>query len=89
MTRLNVLVTNDDGINSPGIWKIAEAISEIANVVMVAPDRDQSGKGSSITLLNPLNIERQISKVSAITEVYTVDGTPADCVIVARGRMLD
>ncbi|MFL2756729.1 MAG: 5'/3'-nucleotidase SurE [Dehalococcoidia bacterium] len=83
MTRLNVLVTNDDGINSPGIWKIAEAISEIANVVMVAPDRDQSGKGSSITLLNPLNIERQISKVSAITEVYTVDGTPADCVIVA------
>ena len=56
MSKSNILVTNDDGINSPGIWKIAEAISVFANVIIVAPDRDQSGQGSSITLLNPLNV---------------------------------
>lgn len=87
MSKSNILVTNDDGINSPGIWKIAEAISVFANVIIVAPDRDQSGQGSSITLLNPLNVEKQASQVDGITEVYTVDGTPADCVIVATEEL--
>ena len=87
MSKLNILVTNDDGINSQGIWGIAEAISDFANVIIVAPDRDQSGQGSSITLLNPLNIEKQASRTDKITEVYTVDGTPADCVIVATEEL--
>lgn len=86
-SKSNILITNDDGINSPGIWKIAEAISNFANVIIVAPDRDQSGQGSSITLLNPLNIEKQTSTIDRITEVYTVNGTPADCVIIATEEL--
>ncbi|MQF66075.1 5'/3'-nucleotidase SurE [SAR202 cluster bacterium AC-647-P02_OGT_505m] len=82
---MNIVLTNDDGINSPGLWEIADCLSEICNLTVVVPDRDQSGKGVSLTLLRPLSIERVQSRVKGVDNVYTVDGTPADCVIMAAG----
>ena len=47
---MNILLTNDDGINSPGLWAMAETLSDLGNVTVIVPDRDQSGKGASMTL---------------------------------------
>lgn len=74
MTR--ILVTNDDGIYSEGIQKLARALREIpsALVTVVAPDREQSATGHSLTLHRPLRMQRLEDRV------YAVDGTPTDCV---------
>ena len=69
-----ILVTNDDGVFSEGIKLLAAALDEIAEVVVVAPDREQSATGHSLTLHRPLRMQ-QIE-----TDVYSVDGTPTDCV---------
>lgn len=72
MTR--ILVTNDDGIFSEGIKLLAEALSEVAEVTVVAPDREQSATGHSLTLNRPLRMQRMDERW------YAVDGTPTDCV---------
>ena len=69
-----ILVTNDDGVFSEGIKLLAASLSEIAEVIVVAPDREQSATGHSLTLHRPLRMQ-QIE-----TDVYSVDGTPTDCV---------
>jgi len=72
MTR--ILVTNDDGIFSEGIKLLAAALSTLAEVTVVAPDREQSAMGHALTLSRPLRMQR-------IEENwYAVDGTPTDCV---------
>ena len=86
---MNILLTNDDGIHSEGLWAIAETLSDIGSVTIVVPDRDQSGMGSSTTLLTPLTIQKNPSRVSKITEVYTVDGGPGDCVIVGKEVLMN
>ena len=80
---MEILVTNDDGINSPAINKLAEVLKQYGNVTVVAPDRDQSGKGPSITLRDVLRytqVNINVDKVKA----YAVEGTPSDCVILAN-----
>jgi 5'-nucleotidase len=72
MTR--ILVTNDDGIFSQGIRRLASALSEIAEVFVVAPDREQSATGHALTLSRPLRMQRIEERW------YAVDGTPTDCV---------
>lgn len=69
-----ILVTNDDGVFSEGIQCLADALSEVARVTVVAPDREQSASGHSLTLHRPLRM-RQIEQ-----NQYSVDGTPTDCV---------
>ena len=69
-----ILVTNDDGVFSEGIKLLAAALSEIAEVFVVAPDREQSATGHSLTLHRPLRMQKIESNV------YSVDGTPTDCV---------
>ena len=72
MTR--ILVTNDDGVFSQGIRLLARSLSEVAEVVVVAPDREQSAMGHALTLSRPLRMQK-------IEENwYAVDGTPTDCV---------
>jgi 5'-nucleotidase len=72
MTR--ILLTNDDGIFSEGIRCLARSLSPLAEVVVVAPDREQSAMGHALTLSRPLRMQR-------IEENwYAVDGTPTDCV---------
>ena len=69
-----ILVTNDDGIFSEGIKRLATALSEIAEVVVVAPDREQSAMGHALTLSRPLRMQK------VQENWYAVDGTPTDCV---------
>ena len=67
-----ILVTNDDGVLSPGIQLLAKRLRDLDRVVIVAPDRERSAAGHSMTLHRPLLIE-QIKE-----EVYSVNGTPTD-----------
>jgi len=77
-----ILVTNDDGIHSKGILVLAKALQEIGEVYVVAPDRERSAIAHSLTLHRPLRVER-IRK-----NVFTVDGTPADCVYIGVHAIL-
>lgn len=72
-----ILVTNDDGVFSEGIKLLAEALEPLAEVTVVAPDREQSAMGHALTLQRPLRM-RQIGE-----RIYSVDGTPTDCVNLA------
>lgn len=75
MTR--ILVTNDDGIFSEGIKLLAASLSAFAEVVVVAPDREQSATGHALTLSRPLRMQK------VEESWYAVDGTPTDCVNLA------
>ena len=79
---MEILITNDDGINSPALIKLAQEVKPYGNVTVVAPDRDSSGKGASITLRDVL----RFNKVELVNDIncYAVEGTPADSVIMAR-----
>jgi 5'-nucleotidase len=72
-----ILVTNDDGVFSEGIKLLANALADLAEVVVVAPDREQSATGHSLTLHRPLRMQQLDDNV------YSVDGTPTDCVNLA------
>lgn len=71
---MNILVTNDDGIAAPGIKALAEALQELGQVTVVAPDRERSAAGHSLTLHSPLRV------FELRDDWYAVDGTPTDCV---------
>lgn len=77
-----VLVTNDDGIHAPGLKALAEAIRPLQDVYIVAPDRERSASGHSLTLHKPLRVQ----KVEERT--YSVNGTPTDCVAVGVEKLL-
>ncbi|MFQ5525385.1 MAG: 5'/3'-nucleotidase SurE [Thermoanaerobaculia bacterium] len=72
-----VLVTNDDGVFSEGLIRLQEQLADVADVTVVAPDREQSASGHSLTLDRPLRM-RKLEE-----GVYSVDGTPTDCVNLA------
>ena len=72
-----ILITNDDGVYSEGIKLLAGALAELGEVIVVAPDREQSATGHSLTLHRPLRMQ-QLEK-----NWFSVDGTPTDCVNLA------
>jgi len=74
---INILVSNDDGVNAPGIIALSYALSEFAQVLTVAPDRNCSGASNSLTLTNPLRID------NLENGYISVNGTPTDCVHLA------
>lgn len=76
-----VLVTNDDGIFSPGIKALALAVAGVARVTVVAPDAEQSGVGHGITFRRPLRFKHTAAAGFGEIPAYRVDGTPADCVV--------
>jgi 5'-nucleotidase len=77
-----ILVTNDDGVYSPGIQVLAKRLKDLDEVVIVAPDRERSAAGHSMTLHRPLLIEQ------VKDGVYSVNGTPTDCVNIAVKGLL-
>ncbi len=77
-----ILVTNDDGVYSPGIQVLAKRLRELDAVVIVAPDRERSAAGHSMTLHRPLLIEE------VKESVYSVNGTPTDCINIAVKGLL-
>lgn len=86
-TRVNILVSNDDGVYADGLWSLVKELREIATVTVVAPDRDQSGTGTSVTLRHPLRMIKARAPLEGV-DVYSVEGTPADSVILALGLVL-
>ena len=80
---MKILVSNDDGYLATGINVLADALSDIADVVVVAPDRNRSAASNSLTLHDPL----RVSKVGE--NRYRVNGTPSDCVHLALTGFLD
>ena len=80
---MKILVSNDDGYLATGINVLTEALVEIADVVVVAPDRNRSAASNSLTVHSPL----RVSKIA--DNRYTVDGTPSDCVHLALTGLLD
>ncbi|NMG69993.1 5'/3'-nucleotidase SurE [Parazoarcus communis] len=80
---MRILVSNDDGYFAPGIAALAQALSEIGEVTVVAPERDRSGASNSLTLDRPLSLRR------AANGFHFVNGTPTDCVHLAVTGMLD
>ena len=80
---MRILVSNDDGYQAPGIIRLASALSEIAELTVVAPDRDRSGASNSLTLKRPLYLTRHDSGF------ISVEGTPTDCVHIAITGLLD
>ncbi len=82
-----ILVTNDDGITAPGIRKLIEIMSSIGEILVVAPDKPQSGTGHAITINNTLYLHK-VSKEGAVIAEYSCSGTPVDCVKLAVNEIL-
>jgi 5'-nucleotidase len=82
-----ILVTNDDGITSPGIAALVKAMQPLGNVIVVAPDSPQSGMGHAITISRPIRLDEV--KVFKNVKCYQSSGTPADCVKLAVSQLLD
>lgn len=81
-----ILVSNDDGITSPGIKHLIEAMTQLGEVVVVAPDSPQSGMGHAITIGNTLRLDK--SDLFPGVEAWQCSGTPADCVKIAKHHIL-
>ncbi|MBC5840935.1 5'/3'-nucleotidase SurE [Flavobacterium sp. F-380] len=82
-----ILVTNDDGISAPGMRALIDVMSDIGEVVVVAPDKPQSAMGHAITINNTLYLNKISSDGDKITE-YSCSGTPVDCVKIAVNEIL-
>tara|TARA_Y100001936_G_scaffold71784_1_gene70933 strand:- start:3871 stop:4611 length:741 start_codon:yes stop_codon:yes gene_type:complete len=80
---MRILLSNDDGYFAPGLVALAEALSSIADIVVVAPERDRSGASNSLTLDRPLSLHKSHNGY------FYVNGTPTDCVHLAVTGMLD
>lgn len=80
---LTILVSNDDGVHAPGINILVEKLWEMANVVVVAPNSDNSGASHSLTLTRPLRV------IKLENGFLSVNGTPSDCIHLAITGLLD
>lgn len=79
---MKILISNDDGVHAPGLAILAKALEKIADITVVAPDRNRSGVSNSLTLDHPLRV------VSAANGFYSINGTPTDCVHIAVTGLL-
>ena len=82
-----ILITNDDGINAPGIGALVDAMKNLGEVAIVAPDKAQSGMGHAITINSTLRIKP--SYFHHVKVEYSCSGTPVDCVKIALTKLLD
>lgn len=81
-----ILITNDDGITAPGIHNLVESVRGLGKIVVVAPDKPQSGMGHAITIGQPLRLTK--SKMFDDVEAWSCSGTPVDCVKLAVDKVL-
>jgi 5'-nucleotidase len=82
-----ILITNDDGITAPGIKNLVEAVKGLGKVVVVAPDKPQSGMGHAITIGTPLRLNK-VENMFGEVEAWQTSGTPVDCVKLAVDKVL-
>jgi len=84
---MKILVTNDDGVLAEGLWALVKELKDIAEVIVMAPDREQSAIGTAVTLHHPLRVHR-VRPVVPDIETYSVEGTPSDCIILALSMVV-
>lgn len=77
-----ILVTNDDGVYAPGLKALFMAMQDLGRPVIIAPEHDNSAASHSLTMSKPLRVKK------LDRDVYTIDGTPTDCVIIGVGKIL-
>ncbi|WP_240223060.1 5'/3'-nucleotidase SurE [Rheinheimera hassiensis] len=80
---MRILLSNDDGVHAKGMQVLQQALSQIAEVTTVGPDRNCSGASNSLTLINPLRVQQMENGF------LSVNGTPTDCVHLAISQLLD
>lgn len=83
---MNIVVTNDDGIQSDALWLLVRELKDIARVTVVAPDGERSAIGTAVTLFQPLHVKEVEAQFNGVT-AYAVDGSPSDCAILALGKL--
>lgn len=81
-----ILITNDDGVTAPGIRSLVEAVKDLGKIVVVAPDKPQSGMGHAITIGFPLRLQK-VDLMEGV-EAWQCSGTPVDCVKLAVDKIL-
>ena len=84
---MNILISNDDGVNAPGILAAKQAVEDLANVYVVAPDKNNSSVGRRISLFKHLKLESY--ELEDGSKAYSVLGSPADAVIVGADYVMD
>jgi 5'-nucleotidase len=77
-----ILVTNDDGVHSPGLISLYNAMKELGDAYIIAPDRERSAVSHSLTMHRPLKVEELLE------HVYSINGTPTDCVAIGISKIL-
>jgi 5'-nucleotidase len=77
-----ILVTNDDGVRSPGLKALLDAVKSLGDAYIIAPDRERSAVSHALTMHRPLKVEELAERV------YTLNGTPTDCVAVGVNKIL-
>lgn len=83
----HILVTNDDGVDSPGLLALAQALRAVGRVTVIAPDSNRSAIGRGITIHNPLHLD-EVTLADG-TPAFSTDGTPVDCVRFATTPIFD
>ena len=83
---MRILATNDDGIFADGLKALVGELKKIADILVVAPDRELHGMGASVSLHEPVRVKEMAPLLEGV-ESYAVEGTPADCVILALGKL--
>jgi len=81
-----ILITNDDGVTAPGILNLVESVKDLGKIVVVAPDKPQSGMGHAITIGTPLRLHKLHAADNI--ETWSCTGTPVDCVKLAVDKIL-
>lgn len=84
---MRILLVNDDGINAEGIQVLAKELEKEHNLIIVAPEEQQSAKSHSITITKPI-VVKKVNLPGIKAEAYSISGSPADCVRVAFDRLL-
>lgn len=84
---MRILLANDDGINSPGILALLKELEKLGETYVVAPDRERSGTGHSITVFSPIKAQT-ISIPGSQAKAWVIDGTPVDCVKLGISALL-
>ncbi len=82
-----ILITNDDGITAPGLTALVDSVKDLGKIVVIAPDKAQSGMGHAITIGSPLRMVK-VNYFGDEIEAYSCSGTPVDCVKLAVDKIL-
>ena len=84
---MKILISNDDGVNAAGLWALATHLATVAEIAVVAPDREQSATGTALTLRQPLRVRKAAAPLNGI-ECFAAEGMPGDAVILGLDRLI-